>query len=134
MAMSLSFLPQAEAECREWARFRYPNRPLLCSWTPAGADEPERLLASGGFDLCGARRCDLARALLLKLPGPDGGGTPTLLARVAAVDPREDGSWLVRRRLAGAPRQDEAGHGRTVACTGQETFFGETFAFREAAG
>jgi hypothetical protein len=133
MAMSLSSLPQAAAECREWARFRYPNRPLLCSWTAATAGEPERLLAAGGFDLCGARRVDLGRALLLKLPGPEGGATRTLLARVAAVDLREDGSWLVRCRFAGAPR-DETGQGRTVACTRQETFFGETFAFREAAG
>jgi hypothetical protein len=94
---------ETAAECRDWARRRYRNRPLLCSLTPGSAGAPERFLTAGGFDLSASRPVDPGRALLLKLRGPEDGSRQTLLARVTSADRRADGSWLVRCRFTGTP-------------------------------
>jgi hypothetical protein len=99
--MHIGASPQAAAECRDGARRRYRNRPLLCSLTPATADGPADLLAAGGFDVSTSGPVARGRALLLKLRDPDGGERRTFLARVASADRRADGSWRVRCRFAG---------------------------------
>lgn len=93
------------AACRAYARFRYRNRPLLCSLSPASADAPALLLAAGWFNVSASGPVDLGRALLLKLRDPDGGNRQTFLARVASADRLADGSWLVCCRFAGTPRR-----------------------------
>ena len=113
--MPISPSQQAAAECRDAARRRYRNRPLLCSLTPATADGPAHLLAAGGFALSASGPVDLGRALLLKLRDPDGGDRRTFLARVASADRRADGSWLVRCRFTGTPPREEEGHAQPGA-------------------
>jgi hypothetical protein len=104
--MQISTSEQDVAACRDGARRRYRNRPLLCSLSPASADGPAQLLGAGGFNVSASGPVDLGRALLLKLRDPDGGDRRTFLARVAGADRLADGSWLVCCRFAGTPRRE----------------------------
>ena len=105
--MRLTPSSPAAAECLDYARRRYQNRALLYSLPPASAGEPQRLLAAGGLNLSASRPVQPGRVLLLKLRGPDDRSTQTVLARVARVDRRPDGSWLVCCRFAGTPAREE---------------------------
>lgn len=79
------------------ARRRYENRPLFCR-----LPRPP-ISSSGELELTASGPVEPGRSLLVRLEGPGERNAPTLLARVARVTRRADGSWQVRCRLAGTP-------------------------------
>jgi len=100
--MQINSLHPFVSELLDYARRRYPNRPLF--WAPAASSSgsPPRLPAEG-LHLSASRPVQPGRGLLVQLPGRAEGTTRTLLARVASTARRDDGSWMIRCQFAGVP-------------------------------
>jgi hypothetical protein len=106
--MPFNHSEQAGAEVCGYARSRYPSRPLFWALTRKEAACLQAFNRTPGFCLTASRPPRPGQGLLLQLPGP-----ATVLARVASVRRRPDGSWLVRCDWASSPHREEGA--RTVA-------------------